>query len=173
MVHDSVNKEWKSWVVGHMATEYDGKKGKNKFSIMTIKDLENIKEKFSNVMMICRTAKDRMDVKNRIFEAQSKGGEYKTEPGRSKDDYNFIDFFAEDETSIVMCRMSHDIYPDYKAEMELVKPGDAILVIGRCSDDILIVFVQHFINLTNLKKKLDEGSELTDKERSFIKKGIL
>ena len=172
MVQDKVHKDWKKWVTENIQDEFESKKGKDKYKLATMLDLEKLTKR-ENILVICRTSKDRMDVKNRIDESEHKGGKIDIAQGKRKDDYNFLDFFAEDETGFVLCRMSHEIYPDYKTELWDIKPGDVVAVAGWCSPDITMLFAKCFINLTNLKKKLDAGEELTDKERTYIKKGIL
>jgi hypothetical protein len=173
MIVDKVHAKWKKWVTENINMEVQTKKGKDKYSLLTIAQMEKI-QKRTNVLLIVRTNKgSQFNPKNRIDESMTKGTPMAVEAGKKKDDYDILDFTVDDETSFVTCRLSHDIYPTYKNMMWDTKPQDVLLIAGWCGPDFMMVFTKSVVNLTQLVDRMDKGEAVTEEERTMLKKGTV
>jgi DNA polymerase III subunit alpha len=173
MIVDKVHAHWKDWVEETIDSEINTKKGKDNYELLTIRQVEKLKKR-TNVSLICRTNRStQFNSKNRIDEAESKGTTMAIEAGKRKDDYDIIDFTVDDETSFVICRLSHDVYPKFKNMLWEVKPHEVLLVSGWVSPDFMMIFTKSVINLSRLRAKLDGDGDLTEDERKMLKKGVL
>lgn len=149
----------------------DWLKTKVKERVWTLQDLDGI-DKRTDVLIIGRTnPSTSFDTKNKMEEAMSRGNEWESKSGEealTKEQYNFLNFNLEDETDLIIVRVSYKLYPKFKDMLWAIKPSDVVAVRGMCNGTMRMAFAYSIVNLTNLKAKIEAGEPLTGVEQDFL-----
>lgn len=152
--------KWRAWV-----------KKQTKSKLWTIREIDDITERTELLLIGCANTKY-FNAKNKMEEAASRGNIFQPKEGEedyTKEQYNFLNFDFEDETDVIIVRISYKLYPEYKGWIWNVAPGDVLGVRGMCNGTMRMVFATCVVNLTDMGRRLRAKQPLTPAEQNFWK----
>ncbi len=138
--------------------------------LWTIAQFDELSER-TEVMIAGYASSSTFNMKNKMEEAQTRGGTWEPkadEKDFTREQYNFMNFDMEDDTDIIIIRISYKMFPKLKQVMFAMKNGEAIGVRGMCNGEVRMVFAHAIVNLTTLRAKLVAKQALTTDEKNYL-----
>jgi DNA polymerase-3 subunit alpha len=160
MSENKLCEEYRAWLGGHVDSK-----------VTQIQDIDDITEKTELLILGCTNPSADFNQKNKIQEANSRGGEYVPragEEGLTRERLNFLNANITDETESIIVRVGYKIYPRYKEMLWALTANDVVGVRGSVLGEMRMVFAFNVVNLTKLRSKLKNKSILTEQETNFI-----
>lgn len=151
---------WQVWIKKNIKGE-----------LSSIRLLDDISDRKDVMVFGCTDSRTGFNLKNKMEEAVSRGKEWKAkegEEGLTKGDYTFLNFNLEDDSDLIVVRVSYKQYPKFKSLLWAIKPDEPLIVRGMVTGVMRMVFAFGIMSLPQLKLKLDGNRKLTKTELDFV-----